>query len=73
MGDWARGPDVDLSTYEALLAETRAKAMETKDFAKVDRLKSAFVEAGLEVRMSKAGVELVPGPGFDAAKLEEVK
>ena len=46
--------------------------METKDFSKVDRLKAAYIEAGLEVRMSKTGVELVPGPGFDPAKLEDL-
>ena len=44
--------------------------METKDFAGVDALKSALLAAGVEVRMSKAGVELVPGSGFDPAKLE---
>ena len=32
--------------------------------------KAALIEAGVEVRMSKAGVELLPGAGFDAAKLE---
>ena len=48
----------------------RVRAMESKDFSEVDRLKSAFVDAGLEVRMSKTGVELVPGPNFDASKLE---
>jgi cysteinyl-tRNA synthetase len=45
--------------------------METKDFSEVDRLKSDLIEAGVEVRMSKEGVELVPGPGFDPSKLEE--
>ena len=44
--------------------------MVSKDFAAVDALKSALTAAGVEVRMSKAGVELLPGPGFDAAKLE---
>ena len=44
--------------------------METKDFSEVDRLKTALIDAGVEVRMSKAGVELLPGAGFDAAKLE---
>ncbi|WP_422049660.1 cysteine--tRNA ligase [Shimia sp.] len=68
MGAWAEG--VDLSAYETLLAEARAKAMETKDFAEVDRIKTALTEAGVEVRMSKAGVELLPAAGFDAAKLE---
>ncbi|MBO9405881.1 cysteine--tRNA ligase [Shimia sp. R9_1] len=70
MGAWAEG--VDLSAYETLLAEARAKAMETKDFAEVDRIKTALTEAGVEVRMSKAGVELLAAAGFDAAKLEAI-
>ncbi len=70
MGDWADQPKVDLSSFEARLVLARQSAMESKDFSQVDRLKAAFVAAGLEVRMSKAGVELVPGPGFDPAKLE---
>jgi cysteinyl-tRNA synthetase len=36
--------------------------MVSKDFSAVDALKSALIAAGVEVRMSKAGVELVPGP-----------
>ncbi|GAB1478332.1 cysteine--tRNA ligase [Paracoccaceae bacterium] len=51
------------------LARVRQKAIETKDFAPVDTLKSALTAAGVEVRMSKAGVELLPGPGFDPEKL----
>ncbi|WP_353400508.1 cysteine--tRNA ligase [Pseudophaeobacter arcticus] len=70
LGEWAETPDFDLSAYAAQLLEAREAAMQSKDFSQVDRLKAAFVAAGLEVRMSKAGVELVPGPGFDAAKLE---
>jgi cysteinyl-tRNA synthetase len=61
---------VDLSHFADGLAAARATAMQTKDFSEVDQLKSALVAAGVEVRMSKAGVELVPGPGFDAGKLE---
>ena len=68
--DWAAGPDVDLTAYETRLAEARATAMETKDFSEVDRLKAAYVASGLEVRMSKVGVELIPGPSFDMAGLE---
>ncbi|ANT59436.1 cysteine--tRNA ligase [Salipiger sp. CCB-MM3] len=68
--EWAMAPDVDLSGLAEHLAGVRAKAMETKDFSEVDRLKTALIEAGVEVRMSKAGVELLPGAGFDAAKLE---
>lgn len=70
LGSWAESVDVDLSQYEANLAAARQMAMETKDFSEVDRLKSAYLDAGLEVRMSKAGVELVPGSDFDPAKLE---
>ncbi len=73
MDDWA---DItqgsDLSAYADQLFAARQAAMESKDFSEVDRLKSALIDAGLEVRMSKTGVELVPGAGFDAAKLEAV-
>ena len=55
------------------LRDRHALAMATKDFAPVDALKSALTDAGVEVRMSKAGVELLPGPGFDPAKLESIK
>ena len=68
LGAWAEG--VDLSAFADKLAAARAAAMETKDFAAVDALKSALMDAGVEVRMSKAGVELLPGAGFDATKLE---
>jgi cysteinyl-tRNA synthetase len=70
LGAWGKGEEVDLSVYEKALFDARTVAMENKDFAEVDRLKSAYLEAGVEVRMSKQGVELVPGAGFDAAKLE---
>ncbi|MGR3483380.1 cysteine--tRNA ligase [Salipiger marinus] len=69
LGDWAVA-GADLSGLAARLAEIRAEAMQTKDFSEVDRLKAALVAAGVEVRMSKAGVELVPGAGFDASALE---
>ena len=59
-----------LHEFHNRLAVLRAEAMVSKDFSAVDALKSALIAAGVEVRMSKAGVELVPGPGFDAAKLE---
>jgi cysteinyl-tRNA synthetase len=74
MGDrppsWATAPDIDLSEYQAMLAEAREVAMQTKDFSKVDQIKSRLLNAGVEVRMSKDGVELLPSGGFDAAKLE---
>ena len=69
MGGWTES-GVDLAPYAARLDGLRQAAMLTKDFAPVDAMKAALVAAGVEVRMSKAGVELLPGPGFDAAKLE---
>ncbi len=69
MGGWAEA-GVDLSPYAARLAALRDAAMASKDFAPVDAMKAALLAAGAEVRMSKAGVEVLPGPGFDAAKLE---
>jgi cysteinyl-tRNA synthetase len=70
LGDWAVGPD--LSAQAAHLSSLRAKAMETKDFSAVDAFKSALLSAGVEVRMSKTGVELKAGSGFDAVKVPEV-
>jgi cysteinyl-tRNA synthetase len=70
----------EATAYEGLLEEIgtklmnlRQKAMETKEFSIVDALKSDLTAAGVEVRMSKAGVELVPRPNFDPAKLEALK
>ena len=71
MGAWVA--DVDLSAFADRLAAARAAAMESKDFSGVDAMKAALVAAGVEVRMSKAGVELVPGPGFDPGKLEALR
>ncbi len=67
MGGWA---EADLAPFAARLAALREAAVVSKDFAKVDAMKAALLAAGVEVRMSKAGVELVAGAGFDAAKLE---
>jgi cysteinyl-tRNA synthetase len=69
LGGWTT-VSVDLSGMAQKLAALRAEAMQTKDFSAVDAMKAALVEAGVEVRMSKDGVELVPGAGFDAARLE---
>jgi len=68
-GAWAEA-GVDLAPYAARLADLRAAAMVSKDFAPVDAMKAALLAAGVEVRMSKAGVELLAGAGFDAARLE---
>jgi cysteinyl-tRNA synthetase len=68
--DWAQVAAIDLGRYATALDAARAAAMVSKDFAAVDALKSALTAAGVEVRMSKEGVELIPGPGFDPTKLE---
>ncbi|MGB0905508.1 MAG: cysteine--tRNA ligase, partial [Mangrovicoccus sp.] len=63
LGGWAAAPEAEgLEALAEKLAAVRAKAMESKNFAEVDALKSALLAAGVEVRMSKAGVELKPGP-----------
>ena len=67
------GERVDLNPLADRLAALRATAMQSKDFGPVDAMKAALVGAGVEVRMSKDGVELVPGPNFDAVKLEALK
>ncbi|MDQ1899643.1 cysteine--tRNA ligase [Paracoccus sp. WLY502] len=54
--------DQVLTRLQDRLAQIRADAMTSKDFSRLDRLKSALIDAGLEVRMSKAGIELVVSP-----------
>lgn len=70
MGDWIT-PAADLTAYETALFDARETAMQTKDFTRVDQLKLLFQSAGLEVRMSKTGVELIPSLGFDITKLPD--
>jgi cysteinyl-tRNA synthetase len=72
MGGWIN-TDADLADFAAKLSDLRVEAKQSKDFSEVDRFKSALMNAGVEVRMSKEGVELVPGPDFDPAKLEALK
>ncbi|MEM9872359.1 MAG: cysteine--tRNA ligase [Pseudomonadota bacterium] len=62
-----------LTAFAEKLWSLRQAAMANKDFQTVDEMKAALTAAGLEVRMSKDGVELVPGPGFDASKLEALQ
>ncbi|MGR3462286.1 MAG: cysteine--tRNA ligase [Roseovarius sp.] len=70
-----RGKEISesLDALQDYLSNMRKAALASKDFSEVDRLKAKLVEAGVEVRMSKDGVELVPGPDFDPAKLEALK
>ncbi len=74
--DASAAPEQDVTDQIAELGEqlsaARVEAMQSKDFAEVDRLKTKCIEAGLEVRMSKEGVELVPGPTFDPLRLDNI-
>jgi cysteinyl-tRNA synthetase len=65
--------DGALAHLASKLSSLRIAALATNDFSAVDALKSALIAAGVEVRMSKDGVELVPGPDFDPAKLEALQ
>jgi len=69
--NWAVGPD--LSVQADLLFAAWQEARENKDFSRVDALKAQLLEAGVQVRLSKAGAELDAGPNFDPAKLEALK
>ncbi len=77
MGDtipsWAQEYQVDLKAYEELVSSVRSAAMESKDFSALDKLKSRLDDAGVEVRMTKEGVDLLTTSRFDPIKLEALK
>jgi cysteinyl-tRNA synthetase len=64
--------DSRLSELANQLLVRRENAMLTKDFTTVDAFKSALIDAGVNVQMSKDGVTLEPATGFDASKLEDL-
>jgi cysteinyl-tRNA synthetase len=62
----------DLSRLDDIshwLTAARVAAKARKDFSAVDAYKRALAEAGVEVRMTKDSVELVPTAGFDSGRL----
>jgi cysteinyl-tRNA synthetase len=63
---------INLTALEELLWEARQKAMQTRDFTEVDRIKSVLIEAGLEVRITKTEVVLDVDFNFDPSKLEDL-
>ncbi|PIE15796.1 MAG: cysteine--tRNA ligase [Rhodobacterales bacterium] len=70
-GDWlAAVDDAGLAELGEKLGQMRQQAMQSKDFSQVDQLKTALLEAGVQVQMGKDGVKLVAGADFDAAKLQ---
>jgi cysteinyl-tRNA synthetase len=58
-------PEADLGAYADHLANLRIQAMQDKDFAKVDAFKAMLVAAGVQVQMTKEGVQLEPLADFD--------
>lgn len=70
-GDEQDHSDV-LAKLAARLSTLREAAMQSKNFTAVDALKSDLVAAGVDVRMTRGGVELEPGVGFDPSKLSGV-
>ena len=67
------GSSPEIAELAQRLDELRKQGMATKDFSAADAMKSALIAVGLEVRISMVGVELVPGPDFDPAKLEALQ
>jgi cysteinyl-tRNA synthetase len=62
----------DLSRLDDIarwLTAARVAAKARRDFSAVDAYKRALAEAGVEVRMTKDSVELVPTMGFDSGRL----
>lgn len=70
---WANAGFDTLLELTGKLAKARAVAMESKDFSELDLMKSQLVEAGVDVRMTRMDIELVPAEGFDPSKLEALK
>ena len=68
--DWAF--DFDLSKYEKVLNKVRSEAMVTKNFDNLDDLKDKLLKAGVEVRMSKDSVKLIPMLNFDLAAIKRI-
>jgi len=64
---------VDLSRLSAQMTALRAQAKLNNDYSQVDRMKTALTLAGVEVRMTKDGVDLIPGHRFDPSKLEALE
>ena len=73
LGGWDTIGGDNLKDIATRVTALRAEAIKTKNFYALDAYKAALNTAGLEVRMTKLGVELVPGPNFDPAKLVELK
>jgi cysteinyl-tRNA synthetase len=70
LGGWASEGKESLVALTEKVSSIRTQAQASKDFSQLDAFKAALTAAGVEVRMSKAGVELIPTASFDPAKLD---
>ena len=68
-----RGEHPALNLLEGRLDELYKVAKRSKDFSNVDSLKNGLLDAGVEVQISRFGVNLVATPDFDPSKLEALK
>lgn len=72
LGEWVEERALDgaamsrLLEIEKWIGNARLQAQETKDFSAIDRYKSLLTAAGIEVRMTREGVTLVPTDSADA-------
>ena len=67
------GARSQLDEWHRIFVQQYRRAKETRDFEKVDIMKRELIAAGVEVRMGKEGIDLVPGPDFDHARLEDCR
>ncbi|MES2967569.1 MAG: cysteine--tRNA ligase [Pseudomonadota bacterium] len=71
MGDWVNRGGVQLAALQEKLSAARARAVETKDYGDLDRMKAIVSSAGIRVMMNKTGIVLVAGPEIDLAAVLE--
>ncbi|TFL17085.1 cysteine--tRNA ligase [Jannaschia formosa] len=78
LGDWHRQGPADgadrslLIEKETQLVRMRAWAKENRDFSRLDAMKTALTRAGIDVRMSSDGIDLVPNDDFDSKALHSI-
>lgn len=71
LGAWAEAPaaSAEVTARIEALAEALQAARAAKDFQTSDAIRDGLIAAGVEVRISKAGVDWSLTAGFDAAAL----
>ncbi len=65
--------DAEIEATIEEMIELRKIARENKDFAQADKVRDAFVAAGVTIKDTKDGVSWEVGPDFDPSKLEALK